>query len=275
MGILRFAFFCLLLAFASGCSFLPSAGPAGITVLAGGGEDDLPAGYALVDVSPAVVSALKGHPEPSFTSLSEYTPASAPVIANRRRHPGYGLGGGARQSFHYVDKQCDQHRLRRRYHNPRPGGAERTGTINVPFAGDIKVLGRTSRDVEKAIVKQLSTKAVDPQALVNVVRSIDNSVTVAGDAVVGGQVQLGPNNERVFEAVAVTGGIKAPVYDTFVSLTRGSRVITIPYLTLASNPRRTSSLVRTMCSCFMRTKEPIRFLVRPSIAPKCRLTHQL
>jgi polysaccharide export outer membrane protein len=91
-------------------------------------------------------------------------------------------------------------------------------------------------DVEKVIIEALRAKAVNPQALVNVVKSSENSVTVAGDAVAGGQVQLGPNNERVLEAVAVTGGIRTPVHDTFVSLTRGTQIVTVPYLTLASNP---------------------------------------
>jgi polysaccharide biosynthesis/export protein len=111
-----------------------------------------------------------------------------------------------------------------------------TGTISVPFAGEIKVVGKSAREVERSIVSQLRSKAVDPQALVTVVRSADNSVTVGGDAVTGGQVQLGPNNERILEAIAVTGGIRAPAHETVISLTRGSRIITVPYLTLASNP---------------------------------------
>ena len=82
----------------------------------------------------------------------------------------------------------------------------------------------------------LRSKAVDPQALVNVVKSADNAVTVAGDAVTGGVVQLSPNNERILQAIAEAGGIKAPVHDTFVSLTRGTRAVTVSYMTLTSNP---------------------------------------
>ena len=181
------------------------------------------------------MSALRAQADASFTSLSDYQPASAPVI---------GIGDTIRVT---IWEAAPGNLFTTVANSPSNIGSAggttipdqvvpRTGTITVPFAGDIKVLGKASGEVEKAIVTQLRSKAVDPQVLVNVVKSEDNSVTVAGDAVVGGQVQLSPNNERVLEAIAVAGGIKTPVHDTFVSLTRGKRIITIPYLTLASNP---------------------------------------
>jgi len=199
-------------------------------------DDDVSGGgYAIVDINKEIVAALKLRPDPSLTSLSQYQPASAPVI---------GIGDTIRVTLWeaapgnlFTTVANNQSSIGSAGGTAIPDQVvPRTGTINVPFAGDIKAVGKSTRDVEKAIVAQLRAKAVDPQALVNVVRSEDNSVTVAGDAVVGGQFQLSPNNERVLEAIAVTGGIKTPVHDTFVSLTRGNRVITIPYLTLASNP---------------------------------------
>ncbi len=234
MKDVRFAILCVLLLTLTGCGFLPGAGPAGISIPVG--EDDISQwGYAVVDLSPQVVSALKVRPDPSLTSLSEYQPASIPVV-------------GVGDTIRVTVWEAAPGNLFTTVANSAAsigsvGGSTipdqvvpRTGTINVPFAGDIKVVGKSTRDVEKAIVTALRPKAVEPQVLVNVVKSEDNSVTVAGDAVTGGQVQLGPNNGRLLEAVAMSGGIKTPVYDTFVSLTRGNRVITIPYLKLASNP---------------------------------------
>jgi polysaccharide export outer membrane protein len=235
MLVLRFAPILFLLTSACGCSVLPGTGPAGSSLVVA--DDDVSAGgYAIVDINKEIVAALKLRPDPSLTSLSQYQPASAPVI-------GIGdtirvtLWEAAPGNLFTTVASNNQSSIGSAGGTAIPDQVvPRTGTINVPFAGDIKVVGKSTRDVEKAIVAQLRGKAVDPQALVNVVRSEDNSVTVAGDAVVGGQFQLSPNNERVLEAIAVTGGIKTPVHDTFVSLTRGNRVITIPYLTLASNP---------------------------------------
>lgn len=112
----------------------------------------------------------------------------------------------------------------------------RAGTINVPFAGDLKVIGRSPRDIEKMIATRLSSKAVDPQVLVNVTKSIGNSVTVTGDAVSGAQVPLSPNNERILDAIAVAGGIKAPAHEIAVSLMRGKREVTVPFSMLSQNP---------------------------------------
>ncbi len=229
-----FATLSMLLFTVTGCAFLPGAGPAGISIPVGGDDGSL-SGYAVVDLNPQVVSVLQARPDPSLTSLSEYQPASTPVI---------GIGDTVRVTLWEAAPGNLFTTVASSAANIGSVGGTtipdqvvpKAGTINVPFAGDIRVVGKSPRDAERAIVTQLRAKAVDPQALVNVVRSEDNSVTVAGDAIAGGQIQLGPNNERLQEAIAMAGGIKAPVHDTYVSLTRGNRVITIPYLKLASNP---------------------------------------
>jgi polysaccharide export outer membrane protein len=109
------------------------------------------------------------------------------------------------------------------------------GTITVPFAGDIKVVGKQPREVEAAVVRKLSTKAVDPQALVSVSKSAANSVTVTGDAVAGGLVQLSPSNERILDAISMVGGIRTPINDTYVSLSRSGKVVTVPFLVLTKS----------------------------------------
>lgn len=217
--------------FMAGCSFLPGNGPAGMSIQ----EDDLPDGYVVVDVDQRAIAALKWRGNSSLKNMSQYRPASAPVmgigdviqVTIWEAAPGnlFATVGNTPGSIGSVGSASIP-----------PQTVSRTGTINVPFAGDIKVVGKSTRDVEKSIVGQLKAKAVDPQALVTVVKSADSSVTVAGDAVGGGQVQLSPNNERILEVVAVTGGIKAPVHDTFVSLARGDRIATVSYITLMSDP---------------------------------------
>ena len=61
-----------------------------------------------------------------------------------------------------------------------PGGA-----ITVPYAGRVPVVGRTPQQVEEAIVRALTGKAIEPQALVTVTKNIANTVTVVGE-VTGG-----------------------------------------------------------------------------------------
>src|ERR1700730_18716511 len=55
------------------------------------------------------------------------------------------------------------------------------GNINVPFAGQIKVAGRTRTEVEREITGRLKGKANQPQVLVRLSRNVTSYVTVVGD----------------------------------------------------------------------------------------------
>ncbi len=92
------------------------------------------------------------------------------------------------------------------------------------------------RDIERIITKRLACKAVDPQVLVDVTKSKGSSITVSGDAVVGAQVPLGPNNERILDAIALSGRLKAPAHETLVTLVRASKGITLPFSMLSQRP---------------------------------------
>jgi polysaccharide biosynthesis/export protein len=97
---------------------------------------------------------------------------------------------------------------------------EADGTIGVPFAGRIAVAGDTPAAVEEKISKALQGKAVQPQALVTVVKSSVNAVTVTGEVAGGSRVPLSAGGERVLDAIAAAGGLRAPVLDSVVELTR-------------------------------------------------------
>jgi polysaccharide export outer membrane protein len=110
------------------------------------------------------------------------------------------------------------------------------GTITVPYAGIIPVVGRTPNEVQQTIEQRLADKAVDPQALVVVQRSVANSVTVAGEIVGGKRVTLNPGGERLLDVIAAAGGAQAPVHETFVRLSRDGITATIPLATLVDHP---------------------------------------
>jgi polysaccharide export outer membrane protein len=230
--IIRFRIFAVLAAaMLSACSALPGAGPDLFTTAS---VDDGVNGPRIIDIDARVMAALRSGKSPTLTSFSDYQAASAPVIGvgdivrvniweaapgnlfNATNSAGTVLVGSAGGTA--IPDQVVQ-----------PGG-----TINVPFAGDIKVVGKQPREVEAAVVRKLSAKAVDPQALVSVSKSAANSVTVTGDAVSGGLVQLSPSNERILDAISMVGGIRTPINDTYVSLSRGGKVVTVPFLLLTT-----------------------------------------
>jgi polysaccharide export outer membrane protein len=113
----------------------------------------------------------------------------------------------------------------------------RDGSVTVPYAGRIHVAGRTQKDVEAAIVERLKGKAIEPQALVNVSRSVSNTASVTGEVASGARVPLTLRGDRIMDVIAAAGGFRSPVQETFVTLTRGGRSARVPVQALLSRPR--------------------------------------
>ena len=110
------------------------------------------------------------------------------------------------------------------------------GAIGVPYAGRVPAAGHTPAEVQQAIEARLASKALQPQALVIVKKSDANAVTVAGEVVAGGRVPLSSGGDRLLQVVAAAGGAHAPVYETFVRLSRNGVTATIPFEQLVSDP---------------------------------------
>lgn len=112
----------------------------------------------------------------------------------------------------------------------------RDGSVTVPYAGRVQVAGRTQQQVEAGIVERLKGKAIEPQALVNVTRNVSNTVTVTGEVANGARVPLTLRGDRILDVIAVAGGYRSPVHETFISVTRGSRTARAPLQALLTNP---------------------------------------
>lgn len=128
----------------------------------------------------------------------------------------------------------------------------RDGAITVPYAGRIHVAGYTTRAVQGVIEKALDGKAIQPQVLVNVIRPLSNTVSVGGEVAQGSRVPLSVRGDRLMEVVDAAGGVRAPVNETFVELSRGmtttrmalSRVISDPRENIYLRPGDVVTLVR-------------------------------
>lgn len=110
------------------------------------------------------------------------------------------------------------------------------GSITVPYAGRIPVAGKTTAQIEAAIVDRLTGKAIEPQVVVVVSKSISNAATVLGEVTNGAVVPLSPRGDRVLDVIAAAGGIKVAAHEVFVRLSRGGTTVTVPMQTLLNNP---------------------------------------
>ncbi len=111
------------------------------------------------------------------------------------------------------------------------------GTISVPYAGVIKVTGKTPQGVKDEIEKALSRMAVEPQVLVNVVKNNSNTVTVTGEVASSGRIPLAPGGSRLIDVIATAGGPRVESHQLAVQITRGQRSEMLPMEQLISDPK--------------------------------------
>jgi polysaccharide biosynthesis/export protein len=227
-------FVCIAGAALAGCGYLPTSGPTTGEVVDQQVQDDQPR-YDVVDVNSTVVATLLGQPAESFrTRFGKYGKPPAPKI-------GIGdtvsvsiweaAGGGL-----FGVSPTDHVSAGSRNVTIPEQVVARDGAISVPFAGRVPVAGRSTVEVQHEIEQRLAQKAIEPQVIVTIAKSVTNAATVSGEVVNGARVPLSVNGDRLLDLIALAGGARAPVYDTFVRLSREGVTATIPMERLVSDP---------------------------------------
>lgn len=113
-----------------------------------------------------------------------------------------------------------------------------SGTITVPFAGQIPAAGRTLRQIEQDIVARLQGRAHLPQAIVRIARNVTANVTVLGDVKAPQRVPLTPRGERLLDAIAQAGGTSQALDRMTIEITRGGVVQRMAARDIVRDPRQ-------------------------------------
>lgn len=111
------------------------------------------------------------------------------------------------------------------------------GSITVPYAGRIHVAGKTPQQVERIIVERLVGKAIEPQALVTISSNVSSTVSVTGEVTSGAKVPISTRGDRILDVIAAAGGIRAPVHESFIALSRGGSTVRVPMQVLLAHPK--------------------------------------
>jgi polysaccharide biosynthesis/export protein len=218
----------------AGCSTLPTAGPTARDVEHQEVKDNEQR-FDLVDIDDRVVAALLAQPAESFHArFKKYARPPQPkigvsdtVVVSIWEAAGGGLFGASPTD--HVSSGSRSVTIPEQV-------VGQDGAISVPFGGRIQVAGRLPVEVQKTIEERLAEKAIEPQAIVTVTKSLANSVTVTGEVVGGARIPLSAKGDRLLDLVAAAGGARSPVYETFVRLSRDGITATIPMETLVSVP---------------------------------------
>ncbi|MGV1761063.1 polysaccharide biosynthesis/export family protein [Rhizobium sp. P44RR-XXIV] len=233
---LKFGLLFVLACVLTGCA-LPEAGPKASRILEEAAARAVPP-FALVNVtSPAMVN-FAARPEPSL----------AAYFGEGARDPGLRIAVGDVVSvslweappgslFGTASAISSQQQATGSAVTIPPQTVNADRTISIPYVGRITAAGQTPAAVERAVVSGLAGKAVQPQALVTVQQSVANTVTVTGEVAGGARVSLSPAGERVLDAIAAAGGLRAGVNESVVYLTRQGRTMHLPFTAIVQSPR--------------------------------------
>jgi polysaccharide export outer membrane protein len=113
---------------------------------------------------------------------------------------------------------------------------DRSGTVTVPYAGRVKVAGRSIPRVQQDIERLLVDKAVDPQVVINLIESRSSQISVLGDVNAPQKLDINPGGERVLDMIARAGGVSTPGIETYVTLQRRGHEGTILFDALINTP---------------------------------------
>ncbi len=222
-----------IVAILSGCSTLPRDGPSGASIDAGASTPQALGSYALVPLTYEVTERMKAVPPQFFGTLAAAS-SEQPVdvigegdtLAISIYDPsgalfGGSLGGGSTTARSLPTLSGGSQAL--------PGvTVDRSGSVSVPFAGPVRVVGLTSTQAAAAIRRALAGKVANPQVLVGIAGNASNTVNVLGDVRQPGRAPLGVNSDRILDVIAAAGGSARPTDDLTISIQRGGQTYTAP-----------------------------------------------
>jgi polysaccharide export outer membrane protein len=224
----------------AGCGGLPASGPLATEIVSDETPQGALGGYVLVDIDEKIASISASQPRESFKRV--FTTGRPPpdlrigvsdsvVVTIWEAAAGglfsaaptaLGVSAGSRTAT--IPEQV----------------VARDGTIEVPYAGRLKVAGLTPAQVEQEIVTALAHKAIEPQVVVTISRNLSNTVTVGGEVsgstALGQRVPLTTRGDRILDVIAAAGGMRIPSTDAFIRLTRGRQTVSVAYNTILSHP---------------------------------------
>jgi len=102
-----------------------------------------------------------------------------------------------------------------------PSRVDDNGDITVPYAGRLRVLGKTVMELQEQIRQSLRGLSQNPQVLVNREQIISNSIIVGGEVARPGRLVLQTNQESMADAIALSGGYRGDAKDLVLRVERG------------------------------------------------------
>lgn len=215
------------------CSTLPSSGPTGSQVLG-----NVRQSVGAIDLVEVVDNAsLPAAPAPLGKAFPDTTPPPTDMIGPGDvleisiYEAGVSLFGNSAPATAAAtfDPSAKAHTL-------PPRRVNDDGDIVVPYAGRLRVVGKTIAEVQEQIRRSLRGFTQDPQVLVTPRDVITNSVIVSGEVSKPGRLVLQTNRETLSDVVALAGGYRGKASELSLRVTRGQNTAELRLSELFDNP---------------------------------------
>jgi polysaccharide export outer membrane protein len=215
-----------------GCGFIPMSGPASLEIRT---EQSTTLPFALVKLDARAIHVLEAY-EPNVL---------AGVFTDRRAPTNIRFGVGDVLSVTIFEASAGGLFIPTEA-GVRPGNfvnlpdqaIDNEGNISVPYAGVIRAAGRTSVQVQGAIVEKIKNRAIEPQVVVTATQQRTSLVSVFGDVRTPVRYPMPATGalDRLTDAITRAGGISANGWETWVMLERGGKRATVPFANLVYMP---------------------------------------
>ena len=227
---------CVLALAVSGCAGVPAAGPTAAEIVSNDSSPTAITGYVVVDIDARVAAILERRRPPTLYGM----------FKSGRRPPDVRIGSGDAVAVTIWEAAAGGLFSTASIDRVSPGSRTATipdqvvaqdGTIQVPYAGRLKIAGLRPAEAEALVVQSLKGKAIEPQAVVTISRNRNNTVTVTGEVTNGMLAPVSVKGDRVLDVIAAAGGIRAPAHESFVRLTRRDTTASVPFNALLADSR--------------------------------------
>jgi polysaccharide export outer membrane protein len=118
-----------------------------------------------------------------------------------------------------------------------------SGNITVPYAGTLRVAGRTPAEVSKMITDKLAQRAIEPQVVVSLNERRGNDISILGEVKAPTRFSLDPGGINLLGAIARAGGPTQATYETAITVQRAKQTFQAAMSTIVKNPDQNIALI--------------------------------
>jgi polysaccharide biosynthesis/export protein len=215
-----------------GCEVFPASGPAARDIKAVEDQDSANPPFAVVRLNAQIVKVLAAE-----------TPRLSSAFVDRRPPNEIRLGVGDVVAITLFEAGAGG-LLIPAESGARPGNfvtlpnqtVDSKGYITVPYAPPILAKGKTTTDVQRAIVEALKNRAIEPQVIVTLQDQRTSLINVLGEVNTPARFPANAAGEHILDAITRAGGTKSQGFDTWVLLERGGKRASVPFGALVYEP---------------------------------------